>query len=147
MEKKLTIVIVDSRAKAAARATISTLLFLIAPIALGIVMDSKAMQWAGFVLGFLLFISHATRFTSANTRHTIEEARKLLDTLEAPDDGVIGWVTVRVIPTSDGMLIHQDDLRRYGLDWDRPYKGKLEADGSYRIFVPHARGKAEGGAA
>ncbi|UXT99427.1 hypothetical protein [Agrobacterium tumefaciens] len=82
MEKKLTIVIIDSRAKAYVRTAISTFLFLIAPISLGIVMDSNAMQWTGFVFGFLMFLSYAKRDMSENTRHTIAEARQLLDALE-----------------------------------------------------------------
>ncbi len=82
MEKKLVIVIMDSRLKNSLRETISTLVVLIAPITLGIAMQSTAMQWVGFVLGFMAVFSYANRIVSENTRHTITEARQLLDALE-----------------------------------------------------------------
>ena len=53
-------------------------------------------------------------------------------------------VVVRVEETSDGLIIHPDDARNYGLNWDQPYKGRLTRDGFFRIALPQASSKPKG---
>ncbi|WLS01692.1 hypothetical protein [Shinella oryzae] len=46
------------------------------------------------------------------------------------------WVTVRIKETSDGLIIHPDDRREYGLEWDQLYKGYITDDGNFRVPLP-----------
>lgn len=60
---------------------------LFGPIALGILLQSAAMQWAGFVIGMFIFISVATVFDKTKIRVTsIEDARKALDKIQAMEN-------------------------------------------------------------
>ncbi|MEL6467067.1 MAG: hypothetical protein AAFQ58_19065 [Pseudomonadota bacterium] len=49
----------------------------------GIIAESNAMQWAGFVLLAVLAIALSATTAKRNSSLTIEEARKLLDEIEA----------------------------------------------------------------
>jgi len=82
MEKKLTITIIDNRATAYFRATWSAMLLVLLPILVGILCNSAAMQWAGFVFGFLTFFGLVARLLRQSTSHTLSEARQFLDALE-----------------------------------------------------------------
>lgn len=48
------------------------------------------------------------------------------------------WVTVRIEDTADGLIIHPDDAREHGLDWDQVYKGYVMADGNMRVPIRRA---------
>lgn len=48
----------------------------------------------------------------------------------------LGWATVRVEDTCDGLLINADDMKRFGLRDDIQYKGHFLPDGRYRIAIP-----------
>jgi len=48
----------------------------------------------------------------------------------------IGWATVRVEDTCDGLLINADDMKRFGLRDDVQYEGHFLPDGRYRIAIP-----------
>lgn len=50
-----------------------------------------------------------------------------------------GWATVRVEDTPDGLLIHPDDAKEWGLQDDYPYKGTFLPDGRYRIALTTPR--------
>lgn len=49
------------------------------PIAIGIAAQSVAMQWAGFLLGTLLFFAWLTTSDPRNRHLTIEQAHKRID--------------------------------------------------------------------
>lgn len=48
----------------------------------------------------------------------------------------IGYATVRVEDTCDGLMINADDMKRLGLQYDVHYEGHFLADGRYRIAIP-----------
>lgn len=56
-----------------------------------------------------------------------------------------GWVTVRVEDTCDGLLIHPDDAKDWGLEYDRQYPGLFLPDGRYRINLAARRQSSEDG--
>lgn len=66
----------------AARLTIS-----IAPILLGVMLVSPAMQWLGFVLFFLMMMSAGLAGTAKDSGLSIAEARARLDEIEAQEIG------------------------------------------------------------
>lgn len=79
--KNITISIIDSRKFTSyLRKLISSCAYLFAPVALGVYLDSAAMQWIGFVMGLIMMSVWAyndpTKFT------TIADARAYLDKLE-----------------------------------------------------------------
>lgn len=47
----------------------------------------------------------------------------------------VAWVAVRVEDTCDGLLIHPDDAKKWGLMEDHPYEGTFLPDGRYRIAL------------
>lgn len=49
---------------------------------------------------------------------------------------IIGMATVRVEDTCDGLLIHEEDMKKYGLKHDHQYAGHFLPDGRYRIAIP-----------
>lgn len=53
-----------------------------APVALGIVCDSQAMQWVGFVLGFIGLVAIAKRAADDTTFRSTDEARAYLDEID-----------------------------------------------------------------
>lgn len=46
-----------------------------------------------------------------------------------------GYITVRVEDTGDGLIINAADAYKWNLKTDYPYKGKFQADGTYRIAI------------
>lgn len=58
-EQKIQIKIVDTRAKKTVKTAVWFIALFIVPISIGVLLDSAAMQWVGFV-GFLFFISMLT---------------------------------------------------------------------------------------
>lgn len=56
-----------------------TFLLFAALIGLGVLLDSGAMQWAGFIVGMAIAVSWARR---KETHCTIEQARVRLDEIE-----------------------------------------------------------------
>jgi len=54
-------------------------------IGLGIIADSAAMQWAGFVLAFLTLFAVGAVRVARREGISITEARKILDELEAEE--------------------------------------------------------------
>jgi hypothetical protein len=56
---------------------------ILAPISLGIYMDSTAMQWMGFITTIMMVAGVATIMGDRYTVHTTDEARKLLDQIDA----------------------------------------------------------------
>ncbi|PZU17825.1 MAG: hypothetical protein DI589_25515 [Shinella sp.] len=85
MENKVTISIIDTRGNKL-RGVASTIALVLAPIGIGIVAGSTAMQWAGFFFGFLTLVMIAKKLLGQNDNMTITEARALLDRLEASHD-------------------------------------------------------------
>lgn len=55
------------------------------------------------------------------------------------------WVTVRVEDSGDCLIIHPDDAREHGLDWDQVYKGYVTGDGNLRVPLHQPTSKASGG--
>jgi hypothetical protein len=55
---------------------------VIAPTALGIVADSTAMQWVGFVFTLFTVLAIATNMAKKTTFQSIDEARAYLNELE-----------------------------------------------------------------
>jgi hypothetical protein len=55
---------------------------IVLPIGLGVLVDSTAMQWVGFVFGLVLMIGVANQIRKENTVHSFDEARRLLDRME-----------------------------------------------------------------
>lgn len=53
------------------------------PVAIGIVCNSQAMQWVGFVLGFIGLVAIAKRAADDTTFASTNEARAYLDKLDA----------------------------------------------------------------
>jgi|AACY02.2.fsa_nt_gi hypothetical protein len=51
-------------------------------IGIGVVLDSVAMQWAGFIVLLLVALLASLRMMLAHEELTIEEARRVLDQLE-----------------------------------------------------------------
>lgn len=62
----------------------SNIALVIAPIGVGIALDSAAMQWAGYIFGFLAMLGFVSRLTTTSKREgmTIQQARFHLDKLE-----------------------------------------------------------------
>lgn len=56
---------------------------VIAPIAVGVVVDSAAMQWAGFVLGFFCVGGIAKASMDRDRFTTVEAAKARLDQMKA----------------------------------------------------------------
>lgn len=54
----------------------------------------------------------------------------------------IGWVTVRVEDTGDGLIINAEDAKEWRLVADQHYEGHFLPDGKYRIAIPRRTGKA-----
>jgi hypothetical protein len=55
---------------------------IVLPIGLGVLVDSDAMQWVGFVFGLAIMIGFTKQFNDQNTVHSFDEARRLLDRME-----------------------------------------------------------------
>lgn len=85
MEKHLIITLSDQRGTWTKwlRNIASMLLCACGPIAVGIVADSTAMQWVGFIFSAFLIISIGRGKLRENTAYTIAEAHALLDQIEA----------------------------------------------------------------
>ncbi|KUL93449.1 hypothetical protein DK26_23295 [Bosea sp. WAO] len=56
---------------------------LMGPIAIGIVCDSAAMQWLGFIAGMVAICAVAKRTADHTTFETTDQARAYLDALDA----------------------------------------------------------------
>lgn len=82
----MNILIEDSRCSIrrwAAR-TATSAIFIFAPIAVGVYLDSGAMQWVGFLFGFIILASYAIRATKDDLKvaRSYDEARRIIDELE-----------------------------------------------------------------
>lgn len=53
------------------------------PIAIGIVCDSSAMQWVGFILGIIMLLATAWQSADKTTFKGTAEARAYLDKIDA----------------------------------------------------------------
>lgn len=87
MKNEVTITIIDNRNKGVGRwmrFTSSVLLLVFAPIWVGAIIQSTAMQWAAFIIGFFFLIAIANKLisTAKSGDMTIAEAREHLDLLE-----------------------------------------------------------------
>ena len=73
------------------RPKFSAIRYAIAPvtqlliIGVGSVIDNTAMQWAGFILFFLMLFAMAAINTMKNTAVSLAEARKIIDRLETEE--------------------------------------------------------------
>jgi len=76
------IIINDLRTPKWFRMMISITAGFIVPIGIGVVVDSSAMQWTGFVFGILLMVGLAASESKKTTFKTVAEAKAYLDTLE-----------------------------------------------------------------
>lgn len=88
MKKEISITIIDIRTTWAKwlRNIIATFVLIVAPISIGIVAGSKAMQWVGFIFVVLSVFSIARSSFGLERDLSIAEARALLDRLEAGDE-------------------------------------------------------------
>lgn len=59
------------------------MMMVVTPITIGIIVNSDAMQWVGFILGSLAVIGFANQVNKNNTVHSFAEARALLDKMES----------------------------------------------------------------
>lgn len=82
MTETKSIIIKDMRTPKWIRVLLSLTAGFIVPISIGIIVDSSAMQWTGFVFGILLMIGFAAVDGKRTTFKTIAEAKAYLDTLE-----------------------------------------------------------------
>jgi hypothetical protein len=80
-EKRFFVVIDDRLWKSAARDLISCCSLLVA-VAVGVVVDSSALQWIGGLMWVLWFFARTSRDVKNKTYGTIAEARAALDELE-----------------------------------------------------------------
>lgn len=78
-EQKVMITITDSRSYRWFRQSVSVALVLIAPIGLGVYLQSTAMQWAGFLMTCVGIVAMATQ--GSKKFDNIADAKKYLDTL------------------------------------------------------------------
>jgi predicted RND superfamily exporter protein len=56
MTRRITVTIVDSRRWAWLRRAVAVFVVAVCPILIGVVLDSAAMQWMGFVLSVLMIL-------------------------------------------------------------------------------------------
>ncbi len=56
---------------------------VVAPIALGAVLQSSAMQWAGFIFGMMFLLTMGINIIKKTSFTTVEEAKAHLDELKA----------------------------------------------------------------
>lgn len=56
---------------------------VLAPIAVGVLVDSIVMQWAGFILGLLIVGGIAKSVIDPNQFATVDEAKARLDEMKA----------------------------------------------------------------
>jgi uncharacterized membrane protein len=62
---------------------IALVVCVVGPIGIGIMTDSDAMQWAGFVFGLLFTIGIARAMTTDKRFTTVDDAKAYLDQLKA----------------------------------------------------------------
>jgi hypothetical protein len=65
------------------RRLVGGMTMLLGPIAIGIVCDSPAMQWVGFVLGITMLLAIAKQMADRTTFKSTDEARAYLDKIDA----------------------------------------------------------------
>lgn len=79
---KIIIEIVDRRLKRAVGRSLSISLLFIFPISVGVLVDSSAMQWAGFIFGILLLFTLLFRQKNEGTFTSFDEAQAYLAKLK-----------------------------------------------------------------
>lgn len=88
MNKKedINIYIIDKRGIRPLFRNILSVLILCTPIYIGVLTGSTAMQWIGFVVGILLFLSLVVEFNKIHRYKSVDEA---IRALEAMRDDVV----------------------------------------------------------
>lgn len=79
-ERKITITLVDARKDMRWLGVLTSIVFsVVGPILLGILLDSTAMQWAGFIFGLFAILGIIYRDSKNNTFDNVEAAKARLD--------------------------------------------------------------------
>jgi len=82
--KNITITIINkSRISRAFLTGANITMSFVLPVALGVILDSVAMQWVGFLFGILVMIGTVRHIQKDLTFSTVEQAKAYLDRLRA----------------------------------------------------------------
>lgn len=82
MSERITITIIDARRNVRWWTTLfSIVVSVVGPVLLGVLLESTAMQWVGFIFGLLSIMGIVYRDTNRNSFKSIEAAKARLDEL------------------------------------------------------------------
>jgi len=82
-ERRITITLIDGRKNIRWFATLFGIVFSVCgPIMLGVLLDSTAMQWVGFLFGMLCIVAIIYRDSRSHTFDNVEAAKRRLDEWE-----------------------------------------------------------------
>ncbi len=102
-----------------------------------VVTDAAVKSITDFVCNDILPAYGIESVVGRNDAELSSAVRTALSALAEPagEAEPVAWATVRVEDTPDGLLIHPDDAKEWGLQDDYPYKGTFLPDGRYRIAL------------